>query len=437
MMDQQVIKHTPAEQALISAYLDAVGRMHGTTETAILRDKAIETIKAKGLPSRRVEAWHYTDLRTLLRAFHPVAPRPDHAQLSNLAAKYEYLVDSARVALFDGNFFGDFSDPLPDRVTLRSFAATAEEGGDIGIWEFEPDEGDTITSLNTAFFRDGLELKVDPGAKIEKPVTIDNIEAGQSETFAAMRNIVTIGDGAKVTFIERHLAPTQSERQNCAVTRLDVGEGAEVTWLIVQEGGEAGNHFGQIRISLGKDAKLTLFIMNAGGKLVRQEIIGEVIGEGADFQMRGVNLLAGDTHTDVTMIFDHKVPHTTSTEIIRNIVMDSAQGAFQGQIKVHQEAQKTDARMACNTLLLSDDGGFSTKPELEIFADDVQCGHGATVAEIDHNQLFYMMSRGMGEKDARRLLVKAFLREIIEELEDEALVEALENKLDLWFAEHG
>jgi Fe-S cluster assembly protein SufD len=170
---------------------------------------------------------------------------------------------------------------------------------------------------------------------------------------------------------------------------------------------------------------------------VRQEIIGEVIGEGADFQLRGVNLLAGDTHTDVTMVLDHKVPHTTSEEIVRNVVMDKSQGAFQGQIKVHKRAQKTDARMACNTLLLSDEGGFSTKPELEIFADDVQCGHGATVAEIDHNHLFYMMSRGISDKDARRLLVKAFVREIIEDLEDETLVEALEDKLDHWFELHG
>jgi Fe-S cluster assembly protein SufD len=117
--------------------------------------------------------------------------------------------------------------------------------------------------------------------------------------------------------------------------------------------------------------------------------------------------------------------------------MDKAQGAFQGRIKVHQRAQKTDARMACNTLLLSDEGGFSTKPELEIFADDVQCGHGATVAEIEHDHLFYLMSRGIGEKDARRLLVKAFLREIIEDLEDETLVEALEDRLDRWFVAHG
>jgi Fe-S cluster assembly protein SufD len=122
---------------------------------------------------------------------------------------------------------------------------------------------------------------------------------------------------------------------------------------------------------------------------------------------------------------------------VRNVVTDKAEGAFQGQIRVKQQAQKTDAKMACNTLLLSDEGGFSAKPELEIFADDVQCGHGATVAEIDRNHLFYLMARGIDERTARGLLVKAFVAEVIEEMEDERIVEALEAKIEGWFADHG
>ncbi|RVA16328.1 Fe-S cluster assembly protein SufD, partial [Mesorhizobium sp. M7A.F.Ca.CA.004.11.2.1] len=175
-----------------------------------------------------------------------------------------------------------------------------------------------------------------------------------------------------------------------SVSQLVLGEGAEVTWLIVQEQPETAAHLAQFKAHIGKNAKLTLFVMNAGGRLVRQEIMVRTTGEGADFKLRGINLLAGDTHTDVTMVLDHAVPHTTSTEVIRNVVTGKARGVFQGRINVHQYAQKTNAKMACNTLLLSDDGEFSTKPELEIFADDVICGHGATVTEIDHNHLFYL-----------------------------------------------
>src|SRR5690606_29972186 len=188
---------------------------------------------------------------------------------------------------------------------------------------------------------------------------------------------------------------------------------------------------------LAADAKLTLFIMNAGAKLVRQEVRVDASGERSDLKLRGVNLLGGETHCDGTMVLDHSAPATTSTEVIRTVVTDKAHGVFQGQIRVAQIAQKTDAKMACNTLLLSDDAEFSTKPELEIFADDVVCGHGATVTEIDKGHLFYLMARGVEEKSARGLLIKAFLAEIIEELEGEALIEALEAKLDGWFAEHG
>src|SRR5690606_41834450 len=133
------------------------------------------------------------------------------------------------------------------------------------------------------------------------------------------------------------------------------------------------------------------------------------------FKLRGVNLLGGEAHCDVTMVLDHAAAHTTSTEIIRNVVTDRAHGVFQGQIRVAQIAQKTDAKMACNTRLLSDEAEVSTKPELEIFADDVACGHGATVTEIERDHLFYLMARGVEEKLARGLLIKAFLAEVVEE----------------------
>src|SRR5690606_11265534 len=177
-----------------------------------------------------------------------------------------------------------------------------------------------------------------------------------------------------------------------------VEDDAEVLWLILQEQPEGANHLGRISLTMGKRAKVTLFVMNSGGKLVRQELRIVAEGEGSELRLRGVNMLAGDTHCDVTMVLDHAAPHTVSTETIRNVVTGRAEVAFQGQIRVARHAQKTDAKMACNTLLLSDEGGFSAKPELEIFADDVACGHGATVTEIEPDHLFYLMARGIDEK---------------------------------------
>ncbi len=169
---------------------------------------------------------------------------------------------------------------------------------------------------------------------------------------------------------------------------------------------------------------------------MRQEIHGVVTGEGSDFKLRGINLMGGETHTDMTFTLGHDVPNTTSTEIIRNVLFDRARGVFQGQIRVAQDAQKTDAKMACNTLLLSDDADFAAKPELEIFADDVQCGHGATVIDLNPTHLYYLNARGIPESRARAMLVNAFVDEIVEELEDEALIEPLELIIEAWLARH-
>ncbi|TKB42736.1 MAG: Fe-S cluster assembly protein SufD, partial [Mesorhizobium sp.] len=258
-----------------------------------------------------------------------------------------------------------------------------------------------IGALNTAFVADGYFVDIADGTQLEKPLELQNLQAGGQ---THVRLAIRVGAGANTVIVERQAG--EGAALVSSVSQLVLGEGAEVTWLVVQEQPDTATHLAQFKAHLGKNSKLTLFVMNAGGKLVRQEVVVKTTGEGAEFTLRGINLLAGDTHTDVTMVLDHAVPHTASTEVIRNVVTGRARGVFQGRINVHQYAQKTNAKMACNTLLLSDDGEFSTKPELEIFADDVVCGHGATVTEIDHSHLFYLMARGIDEKTARGLLVK-------------------------------
>ncbi len=413
---------TQAEMALIEAFGERQSLLPGDGDVMVRRDNAIEALKG-GLPTKRIESWHYTNLRTLLTAvpgFDPAAKAKALAPVVEGSAVVSVLngASAAKFPAVEGVSFARLSDKLTD----GSFAPALDLYG----------SDDAIGALNVAFVADGVLVDVADGVELEKPIELQNLQAGgQSHVRLAAR----VGKGAKAVILERQAG--EGIALTSSVSQLTLDDGADVTWLIVQEQSETASHLAQFKAWIGKDAKLTLFIMNAGGKLVRQEIVVATKGEGADFQLRGINLLAGDTHTDVTMVLDHSVPHTTSTEVIRNVVTGKARGVFQGRINVHQYAQKTDAKMACNTLLLSDDGEFSTKPELEIFADDVQCGHAATVTEIDHGHLFYLMARGIDEKTARGLLVKAFVAEVIEELDDEQIVEALESRLDEWFATHG
>ena len=411
------------EAALCEAYDHAVGELPGDAAVLAARDTLISDFKQAGLPTRRIEAWHYTDLKAMLRAvpaFDPVAS----------AAKAGPLVEGSTV-LSVINGVAD-ARGAAKAVSVRRFAdALADGTAAEGLSARDAD--DTIGRINGAFVRDGFVVDVPAGTELEAPLEIQAVQnAGQTHT----RFPVAFGAGAKATVIERHLAASENAAFVTTVSDISLADGADITWVILQAQGTADTHLGQIRITLGADAKLRLYVVNAGGKVVRQEIHVVVAGEGSDLKLRGINLLGGETHNDVTFTVGHNVANTTSTEVIRNVVFDRARGVFQGQIRVAPDAQKTDAKMSCNTLLLSDEADFSAKPELEIFADDVQCGHGATVIDIDHTQLFYLMARGIPENKARAMLVNAFVAEIVEELEDEPLVEALEGVIAAWLDKH-
>ena len=420
---QTTTRLTAAETALIEAYNNQLGDLPGDGEVFAIRDRLLDDLKTAGLPTRRFEAWHYTDFKNLLRtvptdlgtgSVEPLSPTAEgSAVLSVLQGR---AVGKASV---NGLIVSRYIDSLTDGTAAAGLEALGKD--------------DAIGRINASFVRDGYVIEFPDGTELDAPLEIQFIHAGGQ---IHSRLPVTFGADTKATVIERHEAVPGAPALVSSISDITVGKGAEVTWIILQEQGSEDTHLGQIRVDLGADAKLKLFVINAGGKLVRQELHIKVSGEGAELSLRGVNLLGGDTHTDVTMVLGHDVPHTSSTEIVRNVVFDRARGVFQGMIRVAPDAQKTDAKMACNTLLMSDDAEFSVKPELEIFADDVQCGHGATVADIDGNHLYYLMARGIPKNKARAMLVNAFVAEIVEELEDEALVEALEGVISAWLEKH-
>jgi Fe-S cluster assembly protein SufD len=420
---QNTNRQTAAETALVEAYTAQLGDLPGNGAVIAARDNLLENLKTLGLPTRRIEAWHYTDLKTLLRAL------PDTVPVPVLSAAAPIVSGSPVIASLQGVAAKGVTT---DGFSVSSFGEALLDGSAAaGLSELDKD--DVIGRINGSFVRDGFVVDIPANAEIETPIEIQAIHGGGQ---VHNRFPVRFGAGAKATIIERHLAATEDGAFVSSISDITLEDGAEVTWVLLQQQGAADTHLGQLRIRMGADVKLRLFFINAGGKLVRQELRIDVQGEGSDLIVRGVNLLGGETHTDVTMVLGHNVPNTTSTEIFRNVVFDRAKGIFQGMIRVAPDAQKTDAKMACNTLLMSDDGEFSAKPELEIFADDVQCGHGATVADISDTHLYYLMARGIPRAKARAMLVNAFVAEIVEELEDEHLVEALETIISNWLENH-
>lgn len=415
---------TQAEQALLDSFTEKVGQLPGDAKVTVARDRLLSAITEAGLPTRRIESWHYTDLRSLLRG---VPGKPSGAA----EAVVDPLVRGTLVWPVVQGVAG--SPSVPEGIELSPFMDLLASGEAAAMLTARGSD-DLIGQLNGAFVEDGYGFSIQADRVIEEIVELRSVQSGGQ---AHNRFLAKFGARSRATVIERHVGDKGQAGLSSSISALNLEDGAEVTWIILQRRGESDQHLGQLTARLGANATLKLYVINAGGKLVRQEVHIDVAGEGAHFDLRCVNLLAGDSHTDVTLTLGHAVPHTTSSEIVRNVVLGRARGVFQGQIRVAKEAQKTDAQMACNTLLLSDEGEFAAKPELEIFADDVVCAHGATVIDIDDNHLFYLMARGITEKSARALLVNGFVDELVGELENEELVEALETLIEQWLVDHG
>ncbi|WAJ31030.1 Fe-S cluster assembly protein SufD [Antarcticirhabdus aurantiaca] len=409
MTVHQLRPRTPAESALFALAPAAPAAVHAQA--------ALDALHREGLPNRRVEAWHYTDLRQLIA--RATSGAVEAGQADDVLAPL--LAGSLVVELGAGT-----APSGADRDGL-SLAHT----GDSADWRTSPNHldrpVDTVRLLNAAFGATAVRVSVEAGTELPPIELRAQGAAAGAHGFA----ICDVAAGAKAVIVERLSANAGGAPFSTGVSNLDIGDGAEVLWIVDQTKSAGDTHLGQLNVRIGADARFKLFVLNAGGALVRYEVHSVTVGEGADIAIRGVNLLRDKQHVDVTTTLVHAVPHTTATEVFRNVVTGGT-GVFQGMIKVAPGAQKTDAKMACNSLLLSDEGEFLAKPELEIFADDVQCGHGATAGEINEDHLFYLMSRGIPEASARALLVKAFVAEVVEELEHEAAVEALEARIDAW-----
>ena len=401
---------------------DQIRLLPGNPDVQLARARLLQDLYSRGLPTRRLESWHYTDLRARLK----VPSRPlSTADAGDLAP----IIPGSIVLRV--NDIGSDSRAGIACLSVRNYRDALEDGS-AAAGLVVRDADDAIGRINGALVDGGVKVEVAAGARLDLPIEL------QMHGSCHARFTVAVQAAGKATVIERHAGRDDAHgRFVTEVSELHVGKGADVTWIIVGQLSASDSYLGQLRFILEQEAKLRLLVLNTGGKLVRQELHGLQAGEAAQLSLNGINLLKGAGHTDLTMMLEHEAVGTTSTVVVRNVVFDQASGAFQGGIKVGRGAQQTAARMACNTLLLSDNGEFSAKPELEIFADDVQCGHGATVADIDDTQVYYLMARGIPKARARSLLIKGFLGELLLTIEDERIAAALEKIIAAWLEARG
>jgi Fe-S cluster assembly protein SufD len=430
---------TKAEEDLAAAYGAARASLPGSGVVAKRRDAAFALFERSGLPHRRVEAWKYTDLRALMRTVPPLASEAEPAAPLAAIGREDPLagLDCARITVANGTFRPELSDLAGlDGITVQSLGDVLDTTPD-RVGRLFADSGDTMLALNSALMQGGVVVTVAKDAKPSRPIAVVHSTALLAPASLFIRDVIDVGRDASVRFVDAYHGPASLAYHVNAVTELAIGSGAKVAFARLQAEGSGAVHIGSLVAQLADDASLDHLIVSAGANLSRWQGFVTVAGRRARIAFNGANMLSGKEHGDLALVIEHAAPDSVSRELFKNVVDGQAQGAFQGRIVVKAGAQKTDAKMMTQALLLSDTAEFASKPELEIFADDVQCGHGATSGRIDETMLFYLLARGIPRAEAERLLIEAFLADPIDAIGDEAIAAALKGTIGRWLAKRG
>ena len=434
---------TQAELGLVDVYTTSRLGLPGGSDISAVRAAAFNHFVLAGLPHPRVEAWKYTDLRRLMRDAKPLAPPPDAIakQRADDAGGLLAGFGFRRLMIVDGAFVAELSDltGLEAGLTVRSMAealALDEPMLSQGLGPMVPAD-DSALALNTALAGDGLVITVSPDVAIERPIHLVFVNTSATPAAMVTRSLVVIGKGARATFVETHEGRGQPDYQVNTALQLVIGDEARVDHVKVTREGSGAIHVATLLAHIGARAHFNELGFTSGGAVVRNQLFVLLSGAGTVANLRGVSLLADRQHADTTLAVDHAAPGCQSREVFKAVVDGEARSVFQGKITVRQQAQKTDAKMMTRALLLSDNAEADGKPELEIFADDVQCGHGATTGTLDDQLTFYLMARGIPEKEAEALLIQAFAAEVVETIGHEGVRDALMDAIAGWLGRRG
>ena len=433
-MAELTLMKNAAEQQLAAEWQAAKGRLPGV---APLRAAAFDRFAAAGLPHRRVEEWKYTDLRALMRDAKPLAAPPDAAATARAKDAGGILadVDSRRLVFVDGAFVAALSDlaGLETGLTIRPMAQALASGDAlIGRLGQVVKTNDPAVALNTAFMGDGIVIHVAAGAAVERPIHLVFAATGDKPAALFTRSLVVIEQGARVMLVESHEGTADRDYQSNTALELAVADAAHVDHIKITREGNKALHLSTLMADVGAHARFNTFLYTTGGAVVRNQLFLRFGGEGTVANIRGASLLNGRQHADTTMVVDHAAVGGQSREVFKSVLDDESRGVFQGKIIVQPGAQQTDAKMASHALMLSEEAEADHKPELEIFADDVQCGHGATAGDLDEDLLFYLKARGIPAAEAEALLIQAFVGDAIEGIEHAGLREALIEGVAAW-----
>ena len=430
--------------AAFSAHQDAstIGDSKSLAWLAAHRKSAFDQFQEAGFPTRRHENWKYTDVSRITKTgFVTANPTHNVIQADELDSLKFSTVNSHDLVFINGQFSAEHSDigSLDDHVVIGSLRDALKNTPELIENRFnqfinedhakknQTRENHIFTALNTAFFHDGAFIYVPDNVVIEAPIVIYYVSSHNEVMLTtAPRNLIIMGRNAQASVIESFHGLKGVVNFTNTITEIETADGAVLEHYKIQQENTESFHIGGTHLKLHRNSRVESHSISLGGAIVRNDIVTDLAGEGAEIILNGLYMGNGRQHVDNHTLVNHSKPHTRSDEYYRGVLDGRAQGVFNGKVVVHKDAQKTDAAQSNANLLLSDHAEIDTKPELEIYADDVKCSHGATVGQLDKNMLFYLRSRGLDADTAKSLLTFAFADEVIRRIKFAPIREQLE-----------
>ncbi len=399
-----------------------------------LRQQAVTQFKNNSLPAKKVEDWKYTSLWSLSQQLF--THDADTFSLSIEQCDQLALIENAyRIVIVDGVFSQKLStiDSVEDGLNVSPFSASVSSIDQVLGQQVDLAKAG-LTALNTMLMNEGVVITVAADVHIEKPIELLVINSGITQNLAIhLRNVIKLEANSKATVIEHYVGLNDESYFTNVVTEVSLAENAELKHYKLQQESDNAFHIATLAAKQATSSQWLTNSISLGGKLVRNDIHSQLLGEQSHVTMDGLYLLNDEQHIDNHTRIDHVVPNTTSEELYKGVLDDNSHAVFNGKVIVHKDAQKTDANQQNKNLLLSRGCEIDSKPEMEIYADDVKCGHGSTVGQIDKDQLFYLTTRGLDEVSARSLLTHAFAVDVLDRIPAEdirnALSEVIERRL--------
>ncbi len=409
--------------------------LNGQSKSAIhqVRKNAFKALKENGFPAPKDEEYKFTNLTKALEKnidFHTEAPTPSISANQVESIKVPNL-DAYNLVFINGELSDEFSDKISvDGLEVNSFKEASSTKSDEVATYFGQQanfESDPFIALNTAFSQNGAVISVSDNAVIDKPIALYFVsDSSHSQPIYNTRNIIVVGKSAQVTVLEKFDTLGKEKSFTNAVNEIYVAENANAKFFKIENDKDTTYHISNVNVAQDRSSRFTSNTIALNGAMVRNNLDIKLNDEGIEAHMNGLYVLSGKTHVDNHTTVDHKMPNCYSNELYKGIMDDKSKGVFNGKIFVRKDAQKTNAFQSNKNILMTDEATVNTKPQLEIWADDVQCSHGCTTGQLDQDALFYLQARGIRKERARAILLHAFAIDVIENLEIKAIQEYVE-----------